>query len=314
MAPAERAPGLRHLPERQTPMNMIQSSDHMPVMSPTRTLPSAILRPLVCTITLCALAVGALAQDAVTRAGTIAHFALTESSGLAASRRYPGVIWTHNDATVNPYLFAMRRDGTYLRAFPVSGARFIDWEDLGIDSAGNLYVADIGANGMGRSHVAIHRVREPNPFGRVRNVRIERTWLLRFPGTREDCEAFFVWRGFGYLVTKQEIGGTVTIYGFPLGARARSIPLRRITTVDVAADVTGASISRDGARLALLTDEGPVVYLINGDVAGIRSSIGYYRPWIETSMEGATFVGDGLLVGAENRDLWLFTDPPFRAQ
>jgi hypothetical protein len=293
---------------------MIQYGDHMPIISPTQALRSAITRRLLGVLAVWALAFGAAAQDAVTRAGTIAHFALSESSGLAASRRYPGVIWSHNDATANPHLFAMRRDGTSIRAFPVSGARFIDWEDLGIDSSGNLYIADIGANGMGRSHVAIHRVREPNPFGRVRNVGIERSWLVRFPGTREDCEAFFVSRGFGYLVTKQEIGGTVTIYGFPLAARGRSILLRRITTVDVAADVTGASISRDAARLALLTDEGPIVYMINGNVAGIRSSIGYYRPWPETSMEGATFVGDGLLVGAENRDLWFFTDPPFRAQ
>jgi hypothetical protein len=293
---------------------MIQYNDHMPIISPTQALRSAITRPVISVIALWALAFGAAAQDAVTRAGTIAHFAITESSGLAASRRYPGVIWTHNDSSSNPFLFAMRRNGTSIRAFPVSGAALIDWEDLGIDSSGNLYVADIGANGMGRSHVAIHRVREPNPFGRVRNVRIERTWLVRFPGTREDCEGFFVSRGFGYLVTKQEIGGTVTIYGFPLAARGRSILLRRISTVDVPSDVTGASISRDAARLALITDEGPVVYLINGNVAGIRSSIGYYRPWVETSMEGATFVGDGLLVGAENRDLWLFTDPPFRAQ
>jgi hypothetical protein len=271
-------------------------------------------RALLSTIGITSLAILQTASAQVTPVGRIGHFAITESSGLAASRRYPGVIWTHNDQSGNPFLFAMRQDGTNIRAFPVSGAHLVDWEDLGIDSRGNLYIADIGANGMGRSHVAIHRVREPNPFGRVRNVRIERTWLVRFPGTREDCEGFFVSGGFGYLVTKQELGGTVTIYGFPLGARARSIPLRRITTVDVPGDVTGASISIDAMRLALLTDEGPVVYMINGNVGAIRSSVGYYRPFVNTFMEGATFVGNGLLVSAETRELLLFTDPPFQTR
>jgi len=256
----------------------------------------------------------AAAQSPVTQVGTIAHFAITESSGLAASRTFADVIWTHNDSSSNPFLFAMRPNGTHLRAFPVSGAHLVDWEDLAIGASGNLYLADIGANGMARSHVAIHRVREPNPFGRVRNVRIERTWLVRFPGAREDCEGFFVLRGFGYLVTKENFRGSVTIYGFPLSARGRSIPLHRIATVDVPGDVTSTAISVDATRLALLTDEGPVVYTINGNVAGIRSSIGHYRPFVNTFMEGATFVGKGLLVSAETRGLWLFTDPPFQAR
>src|SRR5688500_14952074 len=98
---------LRHLPERQTPIDMIQWNDHMPMISPTQALCSAIARPLFSVVAVCALAVGAAAQDAVTRAGTIAHFAITESSGLAASRRFPGVIWTHNDSSSNPFLFAM---------------------------------------------------------------------------------------------------------------------------------------------------------------------------------------------------------------
>jgi hypothetical protein len=231
-------------------------------------------------------------QQPVTQVGTIAHFAITESSGLAASRRYPDVIWTHNDSSSNPFLFAIRPNGTNIRAFPVIGAALIDWEDLGIDSSGNLYIADIGANGMARSHVAIHRIKEPNPFGRVRNLRIERTWLVRFPGSREDCEGFFIFGGFGYLVTKQDFAGRVTIYNFPLTARGRSILLRRISTVDVPGDVTAAVMSLDASRIALLTDRGPVVYLINGNLSAIN----------------------GLLVSAETREIYLFSDPPFQAR
>jgi hypothetical protein len=248
----------------------------------------------------------------LTRAGTIRHFAVSESSGLAASRRFPGVIWTHNDGS-SAFLFAMRQNGTYIRAFPVGGAAFVDWEDIAIDGSGNLYLADTGANGMERSHVAVHRVREPNP-NRVRSVPIEQTWLLRFPGRRQDCEAIFVSKGVGYLVTKQRLGRRVAIYSFPLAAREESILLHQIATVDVPAPVTAADISSDSRRLALLTEEGPVVYAINGNVARIGSAPRYFQRFENSFMEGACFVGRGLLVSAETRQLWFFTHPAFRAR
>jgi len=252
----------------------------------------------------------------VTRVGTITHFAMKESSGLAASKRFPDVIWTHadgdGDARNKQFLFAMQRtNGAYILSFEVVGASFIDWEDIAADGAGNLYLADTGGDGKARSHVAIHRVREPNP-NKLKNVPIERTWYLRFPGQRQNCEAFFVLDGRGYLVTKGELAGRVTIYDFALANRAESILLQRVTTVDIPGDVTAATISSDSARLALLTDDGPVVYKINGDVSAIRRSIGYFRPFPNTLIEGATFIGDGLLVSSEAGELFLFTDPQFQ--
>jgi hypothetical protein len=84
--------------------------------------------------------------------------------------------------------------------------------------------------------------------------------------------------------------------------------------VDIPSDVTAATISADSQRLALLTDDGPVVYMINGNVSAIRSSVAYYRPFLNTLIEGATFVGDGLMVSSEAGELWLFTDPQFQTR
>jgi len=55
------------------------------------------------------------------------------------------VFWTHNDGH-SPYLFAVTRKGQTIRAYQV-GASFVDWEDIAVDAAGNLYLADIGADG-----------------------------------------------------------------------------------------------------------------------------------------------------------------------
>jgi hypothetical protein len=251
----------------------------------------------------------------ILRLRTITHPPMKESSGLAASKRYPGVIWSHADGDGGrnkQFLFAMRTNGAYINAFQVA-ASFIDWEDIAADGEGNLYLADTGSDGISRSHVKIHRVREPNPDN-LKKVQVERTWYARFPGRRQNCEAFFVLGGRGYLVTKGELAGRVAIYDFALAARAESILLQRVTTVDIPGDVTAATISSDSSRLALLTDDGPVVYMINGDVSAIRSSVGYHRPFRNTLIEGATFAGDGLLVSSEAGELFLFTDPQFQTR
>src|SRR5438876_11939284 len=99
----------------------------------------------------------------VARTGEITDSELTESSGLVASRTFPGVFWTHNDRGSIPQLFAISRYGATLGKFKVTGATISDWEDISIDSAGNLYLADTGDNDLGRNEVQVYRAIGPNP-------------------------------------------------------------------------------------------------------------------------------------------------------
>jgi hypothetical protein len=246
----------------------------------------------------------------VVQLGSITHPAIRESSGLQASRRYPGVFWTHNDSGKPQFLFAIRQGGTFIRGFQLFGANPIDWEDLAMDNAGNLYLADTGIDGLARTHVAIHRVAEPNPF-RVSGVRVNRTWLLRFPGVRHDVEAFFVWNGFGYLVTKVRTNDVVGIYRFSLKAGSRPILLQKVTDVPVTAQVTAADITPDGRKLALLTEEGAYAITINANISQAGFAPRTFTQLINTFMEGATFTSRGLLVTAETRQMLLFTGDPF---
>jgi hypothetical protein len=55
---------------------------------------------------------------------------LIESSGVAVSHAYPGVLWTHNDSGDGPYLYATDLRGTDRGALLVPGAQAIDWEDM----------------------------------------------------------------------------------------------------------------------------------------------------------------------------------------
>ncbi len=259
----------------------------------------------------CTIATISMAQ--VVQVGRLRHFAIAESSGLVASRQYPGVIWTHNDGGYQ-FLFAVNKSGRKLGAFQVPG-NLIDWEDIAIDNAGNLYLADIGTNGMARSHLAVHRVKEPNPYARYGNANILHTWLLRFPeGTPDDCESFFVHRRHGYLITKSRVNGRVHMYRYPLSDRSRSVPLQFVTSIETDGAVSAADLSRDEQRLGLVTGEGVYLIFVNGRPANAGTADRRFVPFVNTFMEGGTFFGRGFLTSAETRELWLFTDEVFRCQ
>src|SRR5688572_16626941 len=250
--------------------------------------------------------------EGVVRIGTVDHFAISEGSGLTASQRYPGTFWTHNDGGYQ-FLFAITQTGEMQGAFQVVGANLIDWEAIASDNSGNLYLADIGGDGIQRTHVAVHRVREPRPSDRYGNVEVTRTWLLRFPALKEDCESFFVHGEHGYLITRPRTNDQVTMYRYPLSSRNESTLLEEVTKINVNASVTDASISPDGQRLGVLTSEGAHLYFINDNPASAGSLTVQreFTRYENSFMEGAAFFDGGFLVSAETRELWLFTNPNF---
>src|SRR5829696_10367652 len=84
-----------------------------------------------------------------TTLATIKDKAVTESSGLVASRSTPGAYWTHNDSGDGPFIYAFGSVGEPLGVFRVAGAQARDWEDIaagpGPDRGKSyLYIGDIG--------------------------------------------------------------------------------------------------------------------------------------------------------------------------
>lgn len=119
---------------------------------------------------------------------------LDESSGVAASRTRPGVLWTHNDSGGEPVVYAVGYDGALRGAVRVGGARNRDWEDiaLGPCPAGEcLYIADIGDNSAKRDEVTVYRIPEPDPGSDASAAPAEQL-RFRYPGGARDAEAVFV--------------------------------------------------------------------------------------------------------------------------
>ena len=53
--------------------------------------------------------------------------ALTELSGLAASRANPGALWAHNDSGDGPFFYCLRVSGAGCGTWRVAGAQAVDW-------------------------------------------------------------------------------------------------------------------------------------------------------------------------------------------
>lgn len=246
--------------------------------------------------------------------GRIEQPRLTESSGLVVSRQDPAVFWTHNDGGGRrQVLYAMTREGQPLGEFRVTGAVLEDWEDLAIDDAGHLFLADTGNNDAKPITIRVHQINEPDTKAAVTGIApVTRSWNLHYPAAPFDCESLFIWRGDGYLVSKVFNDARAVIYKFSLTNRAPAQTLAVVGEVKIDSPVTGADISRDGKLLALVAKNGAYVFSIHGDVARALKGKPYQNKFKHEHIESCTFVPEGLLATAESREIYLFTDEAFR--
>jgi|GEM_PF-240425 len=184
---------------------------------------------------------------------------LSEASGIAAGRRSPGVLWSHNDSG-EPLLYAFSADGSALGVVRVTGADMENWEDVAAGpcaSGSCLYLADIGDNAASRPSTTVYRVPEPAPTdGQTRPAE---AFHATYPDGPQDAEALFVLPDGGiYIVTKGETG-PIAVYRFPQPLRAGAqVRLERVAELAGAATkrkdrITGASASLDGRWVALRT-------------------------------------------------------------
>lgn len=199
------------------------------------------------------------------RTGTFRDPRLTESSGVAASRSRPGLLWTMNDSGNDPVLYATDTLGADLGAFTVTGAANRDWEATAAGRCGAaecLYVADTGDNHEARAQVVIYRVPEPSatPGARAATAPAE-SLAVRYPDAPHDVEAMYVdSAGDIHLVTKGRTDGVLhfRVRGTAWGSREPvtaeglgSLPLD--PGASLSDRITDAAISADGGRVVVRT-------------------------------------------------------------
>ncbi|MCC6442668.1 MAG: hypothetical protein IT210_04310 [Armatimonadetes bacterium] len=202
--------------------------------------------------------------------------AIAESSGLAASRLYPGIYWTHNDSGDGPYLYAFDRQGKTVGRHTVEGATARDWEDMaagpGKDGKPALYIGDIGDNGRRRKDTCVYRIPEPVlDVSRRRQQGVTakaEIFPFRYPDGCHNAETLMVHPKTGviYIVTK-EITGIAGVYRFPSPLEAgRQVTLQKVGSLsfeDAPAFVgmiPAGDIAPDGRRFVVRTYQSAYEY------------------------------------------------------
>ena len=155
--------------------------------------------------------------------GTIENNQIKESSGIVASYRNKGLIWTHNDSGDKNRLFAMDANGKGTREFYLEGANNRDWEAISMATfpeGSFIYVGDIGDNNNEFPTSTIYRVQEPEITGSTPQSNtlqnVQKITYKYVDGAR-DAEAFLIDQSSKdiFIISKRESSKRLYRLPFP---------------------------------------------------------------------------------------------------
>lgn len=199
----------------------------------------------------------------MTDLASIEHPKLTESSGLAPSRRTPGALWTHDDSG-DASLFRFSLDGT-VTEHDVPDADNKDWEDIASapcpGSGDCLYIGDIGSDRGDPRTITVYVVKEPRADG---DAKLVQRWELRWPGAVRDAETLLVHPCTldAWILTK---GEPTEVFRIPKERGRDPVDLVPVTTIAVDQRLTGGDIAPDGSAVVFRSDDDAWILPMDAD-------------------------------------------------
>jgi hypothetical protein len=189
---------------------------------------------------------------------------LPELSGLAASARYPGLLYTHNDSGDSARFFAIDENASLVSEMRLTGASAVDWEDIALGPCPTgtcVYIADTGDGSATRPEYTIYRVAEPatRPAqGSVTSVAYE-SFRFLYPDDngRHNSEAMMVHPKSGRIFVIIKMGGRPSVYEMPQplvpGSRQTLVSMGTLRLPAGDSIVTAASFHPCGDRMLVRT-------------------------------------------------------------
>jgi hypothetical protein len=261
------------------------------------------------------LAIGFDDPKPLERVGRFEDPSLVEVSGIVPSRKHPGIFWVHNDSGNPPAMFAVKADGSVVRTYRVEAPN-VDWEDIAIDDSGHLYLGDIGNNDNRLPLRAIYRIDEPDPTAPATDLPIKPTLstYYRFPEKgRFDAESLFVDHGRAFVISKRFDGQEAEVFAIPLDPPAplfrAALPERVASLPECTEPATGASLSTDGQRLAVVTTRAARVYEADG--SGGWKLVGTVR-FDAPGVEAIAWDGLDLILASEDRSIYRIVEKAWK--
>jgi len=191
--------------------------------------------------------------------GKIQSDSLREISGIAASRRNPGVLYVHNDSGEGARIYAIDEKAQLLGVYNIEGANQRDWEDIAVGPGPDpnqqyLYIGDIGDNGARYPEVIVYRVPEPKvdagrPFPPMTIGPADAIRLV-YPDGPRDAETLLVdplTRDL-YIISKRELLPKVYRAAYPQSTTQRT-KLEQVAIMPFGSFPTGGDVSPDGRRV-----------------------------------------------------------------
>jgi hypothetical protein len=178
---------------------------------------------------------------------TVQDPALNELSGLAPSRRNPGILWTHEDSGGAAELYALDTLGATVATLTLEGVTNTDWEDIALGPCGDdtcLYVGDIGDLGTDRSEFAVLVVPEPVLDGTPALSAKPEVRPFTYPGEPEDAEGLTLTADGDPLIVTKRTDATAGLYRLPAGETVLD-PLADIATGAEGEDLTARATAAD---------------------------------------------------------------------
>ncbi len=179
---------------------------------------------------------------------------ISEASGLVASLRFPGGMWTHNDSGSPAEVFLVDSTGNSRSVIFLETITNRDFEDIARDGY-NILVADIGDNRAVRETISIIAFEEPQTLGN-RSLTPNAVYRMTYPDGARDAETLLVdpltrdW----YIITKREASVRVYRYPHPQDPTVVKV-LERIPGQLPMTSVAGGDVSPDGTEILVKTYE-----------------------------------------------------------
>jgi hypothetical protein len=190
--------------------------------------------------------------------GILENKAITEASGLAASRQKKGFFWTHNDSKDANRLFLFDENGKDKGTFYVENAKNRDWEDLDIVTIKNthyLYVADIGDNDGKHEKKYIYRIKEPKITPSVKPIfdtlRGTETFIISYPDANRNAESLMIDQQTFDLYIVSKLEKNVVVYQVPFPQSTTKINVAKPILTLPFTFATAATISPDNQEILI---------------------------------------------------------------
>ena len=216
--------------------------------------------------------------------GTIESDLITEASGIAASRKNPGVFWTHNDSGGKNRIFAFNSSGKHLGTYTIAMIQNRDWEDIAVgpgpDGEQYIYIADIGDNSVRYDVKYIYRIREPHvsPDQTPIDTALFNAENLPFQYTDGNRNAETVMidplTQDIFIASKETL---TKVYRIPWPYTFYTAPTLNVDTLEIAASIlfstaVGGDISPDGREI-LIKKKNVIYYWQRGEGQTIADAL-----------------------------------------